>query len=156
MADPPPADPTRSRPPPPASVPDRDRLGPSLPAPLTYFVGRGREVAVVAGLLRRDGVRLVTLTGPGGVGKTRLALEVASGLADVITDHSPPFGSARLPTRSCEGRWPAGRPMGAFAASVPSVRRIGLCHTRAAFHNNWKERGPRRGSAARLGPPAAE
>ncbi|MFJ9823439.1 ATP-binding protein [Streptomyces sp. NPDC101160] len=52
------------------------------PAPLTSFVGRDREVTEIAGLLRV--ARLVTLTGPGGVGKTRLAAEVAGGLADEI------------------------------------------------------------------------
>nr|WSW58918.1 winged helix-turn-helix domain-containing protein [Streptomyces sp. NBC_00998] len=45
------------------------------PAQLTAFVGRAGEVAEVAGLLRT--ARLVTLTGPGGVGKTRLSVEVA-------------------------------------------------------------------------------
>ncbi len=48
---------------------------PRLPAPLTPIVGRAKEVEAVAALL--GGNRLVTLTGPGGVGKTRLALEVA-------------------------------------------------------------------------------
>lgn len=48
----------------------------SLPAPLTRFIGRQRERTEVGRLLR--GTRLLTLTGAGGVGKTRLALEVAS------------------------------------------------------------------------------
>ncbi|MBT2231175.1 BTAD domain-containing putative transcriptional regulator [Nonomuraea sp. NEAU-A123] len=50
--------------------------GTNLPAPLTGLIGRGAEVAEVRSLVR-DG-RLVTLTGPGGVGKTRLALEAAA------------------------------------------------------------------------------
>src|SRR5262245_59931720 len=49
----------------------------TLPAPLTPFLGRQQEVAVVCAPLRRLGSRRLTLTGPGGVGKTRLALRVA-------------------------------------------------------------------------------
>jgi predicted ATPase len=51
----------------------------NLPRPASSFVGRGREVADVTALLR-DGSRLVTLTGPGGSGKTRLAIEATSEL----------------------------------------------------------------------------
>ena len=54
----------------------------NIPVPRTGFVGREKEVAVVKGLLLRQDVRLVTITGPGGIGKTRLAVEVASGLAE--------------------------------------------------------------------------
>src|SRR5207344_1453081 len=45
---------------------------PELPVPLSSFVGRTRELSELDSLLAREDVRLVTLTGPGGVGKTRL------------------------------------------------------------------------------------
>lgn len=53
----------------------------NLPAQPNAIVGRGREIDNVCALLRRDDVRLVTLTGPGGVGKTRLALQLGAELA---------------------------------------------------------------------------
>jgi predicted ATPase/transcriptional regulator with XRE-family HTH domain len=61
-------------------------LGPrhNLPLQLTSLVGREHEVVTVTALLRQDAVRLVTLTGPGGIGKTRLALAAAAGLADAF------------------------------------------------------------------------
>jgi predicted ATPase/tRNA A-37 threonylcarbamoyl transferase component Bud32 len=63
----------------------RPVLRESLPAEVTPFLGRTREVNAAAALLRRRGVRLVTLTGPGGTGKTRLCIEVARMLADDFT-----------------------------------------------------------------------
>jgi predicted ATPase/class 3 adenylate cyclase len=61
-------------------VPFRRTVEDNLPLQLTSFVGRERELAEVKGLLA--GARLLTLTGAGGSGKTRLALEVAAGLQD--------------------------------------------------------------------------
>jgi predicted ATPase/serine/threonine protein kinase len=54
----------------------------NFPVPRTGFVGREREAAATKELLLRQDVRLVTVTGPGGIGKTRLAMEVASGLIE--------------------------------------------------------------------------
>jgi predicted ATPase/serine/threonine protein kinase len=54
----------------------------NLPVQRTGFVGREKEVNAAKELLLRPDVRLVTVTGPGGIGKTRLALQVASGLVE--------------------------------------------------------------------------
>jgi predicted ATPase/DNA-binding CsgD family transcriptional regulator len=57
-----------------------------LPAPLTTLIGRTQEISTLCQLLTRTGVRLVTITGPGGVGKTSLALQVAHDLRDAFGD----------------------------------------------------------------------
>jgi predicted ATPase/serine/threonine protein kinase/DNA-binding SARP family transcriptional activator len=56
------------------------------PVPGTTLVGRKKESAKIAALLQRDDVRLVTLTGSGGVGKTRLALAVADAIQAAFAD----------------------------------------------------------------------
>ncbi len=68
--------------PPPRSLPTPS----NLPAVPTSFVGREAELAEASELLARPGVRLLTLTGPGGAGKTRLALETGRALAPRFPD----------------------------------------------------------------------
>jgi predicted ATPase/class 3 adenylate cyclase len=57
-----------------------------IPVPLDPIVGRKRELADVVRLLARDRARLVTLTGPGGIGKTRLALAASAELVESFRD----------------------------------------------------------------------
>lgn len=65
-----------------ANAADQSRL----PRPLTPLIGRERELVDLSALLGRDDVRLVTLIGPGGVGKTRLALAVAEQVQPAFPD----------------------------------------------------------------------
>ncbi len=58
----------------------------NLPLASTSFIGREHEVAVVCALVRRSDVRLLTLTGPGGIGKTRLGLQVSEAMRDEFPD----------------------------------------------------------------------
>jgi predicted ATPase/class 3 adenylate cyclase/DNA-binding CsgD family transcriptional regulator len=58
----------------------------NLPVQLTPFIGREQELAAVQDLLRHEGVRLLTLTGPGGAGKTRLGLQLAAESSDNFAD----------------------------------------------------------------------
>jgi predicted ATPase/DNA-binding XRE family transcriptional regulator len=120
---------------PPSRPPVQTRAGaelPPIPVSLTPLIGRERERAELGQLLRRAGVRLVTLTGPGGVGKTRLALAVAGealgefpdGVAfvDLSSLHEP---ALVLPTiaQALDVREPGGRPsVDGLSASLRAKR----------------------------------
>lgn len=72
-----------TRTPEPRAEPDAGMAGAvRLPAALTAIVGRERELEAVTGLLADDAVRLVTITGPGGIGKSRLSIEAANRVRD--------------------------------------------------------------------------
>jgi predicted ATPase/DNA-binding XRE family transcriptional regulator len=67
--------------------PQTERRPPSnLPAQHTAFIGREELVTAAKATLKRPGTRLLTLTGPPGIGKTRLAIEIASGLRHDFAD----------------------------------------------------------------------
>jgi predicted ATPase/transcriptional regulator with XRE-family HTH domain len=90
-----------------------------LPVPLTPLLGREREVEEIGGLLGRDAVRLLTLTGPGGIGKTRLGLEAA---------------------RKAEGYFPDGvafvalAPLGDAALVMPTISQVLGLREAAGMH----------------------
>jgi predicted ATPase/DNA-binding winged helix-turn-helix (wHTH) protein len=77
-----------------------DRHPHNLPVQPTPLIGRKQVEAVVCGLLRRTDVRLLTLTGPGGTGKTRLGLQVASALLEDFESgvYFVPLAAIREPT----------------------------------------------------------
>jgi len=131
----------------------------NLPVPQTPFLGREKELGEVIALVARDDVRLVTLTGPGGTGKTRLAAQAVGALADAYP-HGVfwvPLASIRDPelvlqrprrrsaratdshrtsaTRACcccsttSSRWPPPRPASRLCSA--SVR-TSTCWSRAA------------------------
>ena len=69
-----------------SSSPQEDRPRLDLPPKSTAFIGREREVAALVDLLTSDDVRLLTMTGPGGIGKSRLAAEVVRRVEDRFGD----------------------------------------------------------------------
>src|SRR5205085_780305 len=72
----------------------------NLPIPATAFLGRERELQEVQALISRPDVRLLTLSGPGGTGKTRLALQAAAEVAEGFPDgiYWVPLASLRDPS----------------------------------------------------------
>ena len=107
---------------------DRSHPAPVLPAPLTSFVGRVRERAELAEMVKAH--RQVTAVGPGGVGKTRLALAVAAEAAGDVRRR----GVVRRPGpghRSGHGRG-RGRRRRSASASSPA----------AAWTSRWSPRWP--------------
>ncbi len=104
-----------------------------LPVPLTPLIGREREVAALVDLLGQEGVRLVTLTGPGGTGKTRLAIRVTEVLQGEFADGVAFVGLAPisdptlvLPTvaQALGVRAAAGRPLMEQLADVLRERAV--------------------------------
>jgi predicted ATPase len=85
----------------PASVQAHSLVVSNLPAFLTPLIGRERDEAAITHLLRRPNLRLLTLSGPAGVGKTRLALQAATALQTDFADSAlfVPLSSLRDPSQ---------------------------------------------------------
>ncbi len=81
------------------SVPHPPATPANLTLPITRILGRQEEIDRISGLLARDGMRLLTITGPGGVGKTRLATEVSLGQVGQFRDgvYFVPLATVREP-----------------------------------------------------------
>ena len=77
----------------------------NLPAPITPLVGRDSDLEQLRALICQPGMRLVTLTGPGGVGKTRLAIDAAASLGDTFPQGI--YFSALAAVRDADVMWKA-------------------------------------------------
>ena len=97
---------------------ERPRL--TLPAPLTSLVGRAQEIAAGVALLRNPNVRLLTLTGAPGAGKTRLAIAIASALQDDFADGAG-FVALGTVTDAAEAPAAIAQALGVTDARAPSL-----------------------------------
>jgi class 3 adenylate cyclase len=152
----------------------------NLPIPATLFLGRERELTEVIDLLARPDVRLLTLTGPGGTGKTRLALQAVAEAAELYPDapfrrssrrtgwsfsllgrvpqtrvssQAPRSRSSAPGWSSCRSRWSLPQP--AFVSSRRSNCSSGCpvdstCSRRAAGSTHVSRRSGRRSSGATI------
>ena len=98
----------------------------NLPIPATLFLGRERELSDIGALLQRDDVRLLTLTGGGGTGKTRLALQAVGAAADRYPDGVwwVPLASITDPGAVLEAATRALGSTGGLAATVGNKRMV--------------------------------
>lgn len=113
----------------------------NLPAALNAFVGRDAEITALATLLGQPAVRLVTLTGPGGVGKTRLAQQVAATLHPAFPDGI--WWIDLAPLRDPTGVLPAlaevlGVPESAGQTLLPRVQQYLQARRALLVFDNWE------------------
>ena len=93
---------------------------PALPVPATPLVGREQQVAAVQDLVAEEGVRLVTLTGPGGIGKSRLAAAVAQSLAPRFADGVRFADLSSVPATGAGDAIAAALPVNTYGANMGS------------------------------------
>jgi predicted ATPase/transposase/DNA-binding XRE family transcriptional regulator len=87
------------------SHPSVDGTLSNLPAPPTPLIGRGREIAALIDLLQTSTIRLVTLTGPAGTGKTRLAIQAAAELLALMHNSAQVGATSEAETHFDNGIW---------------------------------------------------
>ena len=95
-------------------------LAPVLPVPATPLIGREQEAAAVKDLVTEEGVRLITLTGPGGIGKTRLAVAVAQSLEPRFADGVRFADLSSVPATGVGDAIAAALPVNTYGANMGS------------------------------------
>jgi predicted ATPase len=93
---------------------------PALPVPATPLIGREQEIVAVEGLVVKEGVRLITLTGPGGIGKSRLGVEAARRLEPWFADGVRFADLSSVPAAGVADAIAAALPVNTSAANLSS------------------------------------